>query len=79
MRVELRWVAPPPILLQVARSAFHNAQGYNNCAIAKKLVLGVKSVEMIFQHDLSRELTFSHNGPLHPRVQAVLSYVGDIT
>lgn len=52
------------------------AQGYNNAAIAEKLVLGTKSVEN-YINAIYQELTLSHNGPLHPRVQAVLSYLRD--
>ncbi len=52
------------------------AQGYNNAAIAEKLVLGTKSVEN-YINAIYQELTLSHNGPLHPRVQAVLSYIRD--
>ena len=52
------------------------AQGYNNAAIAGKLVLGTKSVEN-YINAIYQELTLSHNGPLHPRVQAVLSYIRD--
>ena len=52
------------------------AQGYNNTAIAEKLVLGTKSVEN-YINAIYQELTLSHNGPLHPRVQAVLSYIRD--
>ena len=52
------------------------AQGYNNAAIAGKLVLGTKSVEN-YINAIYQELGLSHNGPLHPRVQAVLSYIRD--
>jgi len=52
------------------------AQGYNNAAIAEKLVLGTKSVDN-YINAIYQELTLSHNGPLHPRVQAVLSYIRD--
>ena len=52
------------------------AQGYNNAAIAEKLVLGTKSVEN-YINAIYQELTLSHDGPLHPRVQAVLSYIRD--
>jgi DNA-binding NarL/FixJ family response regulator len=52
------------------------AQGYNNAAIAEKLVLGTKSVEN-YINAIYQELCLSHNGPLHPRVQAVLNYVKD--
>ena len=52
------------------------AQGYNNAAIAERLVLGTKSVEN-YINAIYQELALGHNGPLHPRVQAVLSYVRD--
>ncbi len=52
------------------------AQGYNNAAIAGKLVLGTKSAEN-YINAIYQELGLSHNGPLHPRVQAVLSYIRD--
>jgi DNA-binding NarL/FixJ family response regulator len=52
------------------------AQGYNNAAIAERLVLGTKSVEN-YINAIYQELGLSHNGPLHPRVQAVLSYIRD--
>jgi len=52
------------------------AQGYNNAAIAEKLVLGTKSVEN-YINAIYQELALGHNGPLHPRVHAVLSYVRD--
>ena len=52
------------------------AQGYNNSAIAKKLVLGTKSVEN-YINAIYQELDLSHNSPLHPRVHAVLTYIRD--
>ena len=52
------------------------AQGYNNSAIAEKLVLGTKSVEN-YINAIYQELTLSHDSSLHPRVQAVLSYIRD--
>ena len=52
------------------------AQGYNNAAIAEKLVLGTKSVEN-YINAIYQELDLNHNGPLHPRVQAVLTYIRD--
>ncbi len=52
------------------------AQGYNNSAIAENLVLGTKSVEN-YINAIYQELSLTHNGPLHPRVQAVLSYIRD--
>jgi len=52
------------------------AQGYNNPAIAKQLVLGTKSVEN-YINAIYQEMGLNHNGALHPRVQAVLSYIRD--
>ena len=52
------------------------AQGYNNAAIAEKLVLGTKSVEN-YINAIYQELSLNHDGSLHPRVQAVLSYIKD--
>ena len=52
------------------------AQGYNNSSIADKLVLGTKSVEN-YINAIYQELSLSHDGTLHPRVQAVLSYIRD--
>ena len=52
------------------------AQGYNNAAIAEKLVLGTKSVEN-YINAIYQELSLSHDVALHPRVQAVLSYIRD--
>ena len=52
------------------------AQGFNNAAIAEKLVLGTKSVEN-YINAIYQELGLSHDGTLHPRVQAVLSYIRD--
>ena len=52
------------------------AQGYNNAAIAEKLILGTKSVEN-YINAIYQELSLGHNSPLHPRVQAVLSYLRD--
>ncbi|MCH7606482.1 MAG: response regulator transcription factor [Chloroflexi bacterium] len=52
------------------------AQGYNNSAIAQKLVLGTKSVEN-YINAIYQEFSLNHNGSLHPRVQAVLSYIRD--
>jgi len=48
------------------------AQGYNNAAIAEKLVLGTKS-RANYINAIYQELNLSNNGPLHPRVQAVLT------
>jgi DNA-binding NarL/FixJ family response regulator len=52
------------------------AQGYNNAAIAEKLVLGTKSVEN-YINAIYQELSLNHDGSLHSRVQAVLSYIKD--
>ena len=52
------------------------AQGFNNSAIAERLVLGTKSVEN-YINAIYQELGLNHNGGLHPRVQAVLSYIRD--
>ena len=52
------------------------SKGYNNSAIAENLVLGTKSVEN-YINAIYQELHLSHNGSLHPRVQAVLSYIRD--
>jgi DNA-binding NarL/FixJ family response regulator len=52
------------------------AQGYNNAAIADKLVLGTKSVEN-YINAIYQELNLNHNGPMHPRVQAVLNFMRD--
>ncbi len=52
------------------------AQGYNNASIADKLVLGTKSVEN-YINAIYQELSLNHDGTLHPRVQAVLSYIRD--
>ena len=52
------------------------AQGYNNAAIAEKLVLGTKSVEN-YINAIYQELRLSQDNSLHPRVQAVLSYIRD--
>ena len=51
-------------------------QGYNNSSIADRLVLGTKSVEN-YINAIYQELSLSHDGTLHPRVQAVLSYIRD--
>jgi len=52
------------------------AKGYNNSAIADNLVLGTKSVEN-YTNAIYQELHLGHNGDLHPRVQAVLTYIRD--
>ena len=52
------------------------AQGFNNSTIAEHLVLGTKSVEN-YINAIYQELGLNHNGSLHPRVQAVLSYIRD--
>ena len=54
------------------------AQGYNNTTIADRLVLGTKSVEY-YINAIYQELSFNHDGTLHPRVQVVLSYILDNT
>lgn len=50
------------------------AQGYNNTAIAGRLELGTKSVEN-YIHAIYQELNLNQEGPFHPRVQAVLTYI----
>ena len=52
------------------------AKGYNNSAIAENLVLGTKSVEN-YINAIYQELHLGHNVSLHPRVQAVLTYIRD--
>jgi DNA-binding NarL/FixJ family response regulator len=52
------------------------AQGFNNGSIAEKLFLGTKSVEN-YTNTIYQELGLTDNGPLHRRVQAVLSYMRD--
>ena len=52
------------------------AQGYNNAAIAEKLVLGNKSVEN-YINAIYQELGLNHNDTTHPRVSAVLTYLQD--
>lgn len=52
------------------------AQGYNNAAIAEKLVLGSKSVEN-YINAIYQELSVSPDNQIHPRVNAVLSYIQD--
>lgn len=52
------------------------AKGYNNSSIAENLVLGTKSVEN-YINAIYQELHLGHNGSLHPRVQAVLTYIRD--
>ena len=52
------------------------AQGYNNSAIAERLVLGHKSVEN-YINAIYQELNLSQNDRTHPRVSAVLSYIQD--
>ncbi|MFQ6026884.1 MAG: response regulator [Dehalococcoidia bacterium] len=54
------------------------AQGYSNTAIAEKLVLNVKSVEN-YINAIYQELQIVHTGGMHPRVQAVLSYLKSTT
>jgi len=52
------------------------AQGYNNTAIAEKLVLGHKSVEN-YINAIYQELNLNQSDTVHPRVSAVLSYIQD--
>ena len=52
------------------------AKGYNNSSIAENLVLGTKSIEN-YINAIYQELHLGHNGNLHPRVQAVLTYIRD--
>ena len=52
------------------------AQGFNNAAIAEKLVLGPKSVEN-YINAIYQELNLSPTDRIHPRVYAVLSYIQD--
>ena len=52
------------------------AQGYNKTSIADKLVLGTKSVEN-YINAIYQEMSLSHDGTHHPRVQAVLRYIRD--
>ena len=52
------------------------AQGYNNSAIAEKLVLGNKSVEN-YINAIYQELNLAQSDSTHPRVTAVLSYIRD--
>lgn len=50
------------------------AQGYNNAAIAQKLVISEKSVEN-YINALFQELGITREGEVHPRVKAVLLYL----
>ncbi len=52
------------------------AQGYNNTAIAEKLVLGSKSVEN-YINAIYQELNIDPDERVHPRVYSVLSYIQD--
>ena len=52
------------------------AQGYNNSAIAEKLVLGHKSVEN-YINAIYQEMNLAQEDQVHPRVSAVLSYIQD--
>ena len=52
------------------------ADGYNNAFIADYLGLGTKSVEN-YINAIYRELGLTSNNSLHPRVQAVLTYIND--
>ena len=53
------------------------AQSHSNESIAEKLGLGTKSVEN-YINAIYQVLSISHDGTLHPRVWAVLSYIRDI-
>ena len=50
------------------------AQGYNNAAIADRLVLGHKSVEN-YINAIYQELNLTQSDRVHPRVSAVLSFI----
>ncbi len=50
------------------------AEGYNNSAIAERLVLNEKSVEN-YINALYQELGIRRDEPVHPRVKAVLLYL----
>lgn len=50
------------------------AQGYNNRAIAEKLVLGEKSVEN-YINAIYQQLQVNREDPVHPRVKAVLLFL----
>ena len=50
------------------------SQGYNNAGIAEKMFVGVKSVEN-YINVIYQELDIKKGNSLHPRVQAVLSYL----
>ncbi len=52
------------------------AEGYNNMAIAEKLVLGQKSVEN-YVNAIYQELRLGDGEEVHPRVAAVLTYIND--
>jgi DNA-binding NarL/FixJ family response regulator len=52
------------------------AQGFNNAAIAEKLVLGPKSVEN-YINAIYQELNLAPTERIHPRVYAVLRYIQD--
>ena len=52
------------------------AQGYNNVAIAEKLVLGHKSVEN-YINAIYQEMNPAQSDRIHLRVSAVLSYIQD--
>lgn len=51
------------------------AQGYNNAAIAQKLVVSEKSIEN-YINTLFQELGISREGESHPRVKAILKFLG---
>ena len=50
------------------------AQGYNNGAIAEKLVLGQKSVEN-YINGIYQQLQINREDSIHPRVKAVLLFL----
>ena len=52
------------------------AQGFNNAAIAERLVLGSKSVEN-YINAIYQELSLAPGELVHPRVRAVLAYLED--
>ena len=52
------------------------ANGYNNAYIADHLGLGTKSVEN-YINTIYRELQLTSNDTIHPRVQAILTYIRD--
>lgn len=52
------------------------AEGYNNAAIAEKLVLGLKSAEN-YVNAIYQELSFTDGADVHPRGAAVLTYINE--